>query len=371
MATKRVYKTKTGTPGKQLAGADWWTAFVVYMQNSYAYQTACVRCSFIRRWLESGKTYMDFINSFGSAYQRINCITSIETFEKYAAQMGPNFYGRYFPDGYTKVKLPRTPPAREIPFIHPDDLKRMLDWMAENYPPVFHIMAQFVYFTGLRRDEFMNTTMDALFLQASKPYLLVPRGKGGKLRRVELTPMGIGLIINYLSIRQTILDFYDGPESPYLFVWRDGSKLTQNKLRKLNEALRAGYDFIGVDQPECPVHCLRHQFAKHLAMEYNGKPGLSIQVIQGLLGHGDVKLTERYCRVPTEHALETLEKFHPSRFWNQTMNIDPSDVEAALARALAGKLTAKPEKPKAEPEPEPEPIEKPRVKFNRRAVVMA
>ena len=141
------------------------------------------------------------------------------------------------------------------------------------------LLLSLMYGSGLRVSEVVKIKISHLDL-ASKS-LLVKDSKGQKDRYTLLSGISIKILNLYL------------PELPaerkYLFSGQSGeSHLSQRSAQKIFEHALAESGI----KKEATGHSLRHSFATHLL-----ESGVDIRYIQKLLGHQNIKTTEKYTHV--------------------------------------------------------------------------
>jgi integrase len=138
--------------------------------------------------------------------------------------------------------------------------------------------------TGARRNEITHARWD--YLDWEKRTLLVPLAKSGKPRSIALNVPAIELLrsIPRLDLNPYILPSpVTGEPSPSLFFpWQ--------RIRT-----RAG-------MPDLRLHDLRHSFASFLVNN-----GVSLYVVQGLLGHAHTKYTQRYAHLTPDTLRDAAE----------------------------------------------------------------
>ena len=74
---------------------------------------------------------------------------------------------------------------------------------------------------------------------------------------------------------------------------------TSNLRREFTKALQMA----GIEN--CTLHDLRHTFASHLAMK-----GIDLYTISQLLGHADIKMTQRYAHLAPNHEKIAVNMIH-------------------------------------------------------------
>ena len=117
-------------------------------------------------------------------------------------------------------------------------------------------------------------------------------GKGGKDRKVMLSPVLLNLMREYwLEAR---------PEG-WLFPGKP--KINPISSQQLNRAFTPAKHMAGISKP-ATLHTLRHSFATHL-LEAN----TNIRVIQVLLGHAKLTTTAQYTHVATKTIKDTASPF--------------------------------------------------------------
>ncbi len=138
--------------------------------------------------------------------------------------------------------------------------------------------------TGARRNEVTHARWD--YLDWQKQTLLVPMAKSGKPRTIALNAAAMDVLrsIPRLDLNPYILPSpLTGEPSPSLFFpWE--------RIRT-----RAGL-------PDLRLHDLRHSFASFLVNK-----GVSLYVVQGLLGHAHTKYTQRYAHLTPDTLRDAAE----------------------------------------------------------------
>jgi integrase/recombinase XerD len=133
--------------------------------------------------------------------------------------------------------------------------------------------------------------------------MLLVRGKGDKQRLVLLHDRAIEAIAQWQKLPRA---YSVGAPSPWLFhSVRNGSKaLTrQAALQEIREAAVAA----GLASSErVSPHVLRHAFATHM---HSG--GTDLRVLQELLGHAGIEITQIYTHLDTSRLHQMVRDLHP------------------------------------------------------------
>jgi integrase/recombinase XerD len=154
-----------------------------------------------------------------------------------------------------------------------------------------------LYGTGLRVSEVTNLKVEDL--DRSRKVIRVRRGKGHKDRQVMLAEPLREVLIAYWRWKRPTDWLFPGA--------KPGCPISRETVF---ETCRKAARLAGVAKPVHP-HSFRHAFATHLLDD-----GVSLPVIQALLGHANLKTTARYLHVAditvrsTRSPLEMLGSLH-------------------------------------------------------------
>ena len=153
---------------------------------------------------------------------------------------------------------------------------------------------ELVYSCGLRISEAGGLRLKHLSLDEA---CVRVRGKGGKVRIVPLGARAHARMQEWLEWRTAF-----NPPRDWVFVSRTGGRLSRGRLWRIvkHYAREAG-----LSQKVSP-HVLRHSFATHLL---DGEADL--RVVQELLGHSDISVTQIYTHVSTDRLGRAHRQFHP------------------------------------------------------------
>ncbi len=152
----------------------------------------------------------------------------------------------------------------------------------------YRVALSISYGTGLRASEVCNLKVGDI--DSERMLIHVERGKGGKDRKVMLSPGLLDLLRDYW--REARPDGWLVPGKP---------RINPLSPRQLNRAFSAAKHLAGIKKQRGTLHSLRHSFATHLL-----EAGTDVRVIQVLLGHAKLSTTAQYTHVATKPPLGTL-----------------------------------------------------------------
>ncbi len=148
------------------------------------------------------------------------------------------------------------------------------------------------YSSGLRVSEIVN--LKIADIDSKRMQILVQRAKGKKDRYVNLSPILLDILRKYLQ---------EYKPRPRIYLFESEQTLTSYPTRTVqqifsNAKLKAGI------RKEVGIHSLRHSFATHLLDK-----GTDIRYIKDLLGHFNIKTTERYLHVSKKQLVNIISPF--------------------------------------------------------------
>ena len=137
--------------------------------------------------------------------------------------------------------------------------------------------------TGLRKSEGLKLKWD--YVDVDRRTLTVEASKNGKTRHVPLSDFALELLNKLPRVERC----------PFVFVWPDTKHPVRDPRHSLFEGrAKAGLQWVG-------FHDLRHFRATQWIMR-----GVDIRSVQGLLGHQNIKTTERYVKFVPSHAAQRV-----------------------------------------------------------------
>ncbi len=192
--------------------------------------------------------------------------------------------------------------GRRLPaFVDRSRMERLteaLEYPSEEYPLERDAMVVLLlYGCGLRRSELTSLTLQSLDLAERTLRVM---GKGAKERVVPILPTVATRLEHYLQVRERE-KICEGAEN-CLFLSNKGAGLTAAGVYGI---VRGYLSEVGVQGKRSP-HVLRHTFATHLMQQ-----GVSVRVVQQLLGHASLAATQIYTHNTIESLKKTYNKAHP------------------------------------------------------------
>lgn len=159
--------------------------------------------------------------------------------------------------------------------LSPDEVRRLLDAVA---CAKYRTILVTIYATGMRSSE--ATHLRAADIDSERNLITVRQGKGLRDRHVMLSPVLLEMLQAYYR-RERPVD--------WLFASRDPS--TPVGISTIRYVCKRSAVDAGLSKRVTP-RTLRHCFATHLLED-----GVSIRIIQQLLGHQSLRTTARYTHV--------------------------------------------------------------------------
>lgn len=158
------------------------------------------------------------------------------------------------------------------------EVKRLLNALTN---PKHKALLYMTYSAGLRVGEVVRLKME--HIDQERSLIIIRQGKGKKDRQTLLSEAAWQVLSEYISEEQPSLWLFPGQRQSKPLNERSAQKIFERAL------LIAGIE------KDASIHSLRHSFATHLL-----ESGIDIRYIQELLGHQNVKTTQRYIHVSSK-----------------------------------------------------------------------
>lgn len=171
----------------------------------------------------------------------------------------------------------KEPPAR-VAYLEPHERALLLTEVAV-FSPVLLAIVSVAMLTGARLSEILSLTWGNMDL--GRRILTFRKTKSGKVRHVPMNP-DLHAVLSRLAAERKGND----PATPIFPPEWNGRRVTTAFHRIMNGKNCKGRIVI---KPGFRFHDLRHDFASWLTMN-----GVAMRGVQTLLGHADLRMTERY-----------------------------------------------------------------------------
>ena len=154
------------------------------------------------------------------------------------------------------------------------------------------------YSAGLRVSEIVH--LKIADIDSGRMQILVARAKGKKDRYVNLSPVLLDILRKYLVAYKP---------RPQVYLFESEQTLSAYPTRTVQQIFSNAKHKAGI-RKEVGIHSLRHSFATHLLDK-----GTDIKYIKDLLGHFNIKTTERYLHVSKKQLVNIVSPFDD--LWNK------------------------------------------------------
>jgi len=145
------------------------------------------------------------------------------------------------------------------------------------------------YSAGLRVSEITNLKM--VHIDSKRMQIFIERAKGKKDRYVNLSPVLLDILRSYVKEYQP---------KPKEFLFESEQTGGAYPTRTIQQIFTNAKNKAGI-RKEVGIHSLRHSFATHLLDK-----GTDIKYIKELLGHFNIRTTERYLHVSKQKLVNII-----------------------------------------------------------------
>lgn len=148
------------------------------------------------------------------------------------------------------------------------------------------------YSAGLRVSEVVNLCLSDI--DRGRMQLLIRNAKGKKDRCVNLSPVLLDVLEKYYQM--------ENPK-PKVYLFESGQTGGPYPARTVQQIFTNAKELAGISK-NVGIHSLRHSFATHLLDK-----GVDIRFIKDLLGHFNIRTTERYLHVSKNKLVNIVSPF--------------------------------------------------------------
>lgn len=175
-------------------------------------------------------------------------------------------------------EIPRPKKPMQLPkLLNEEELRKLFNALSNKKHKA---MLFTVYSAGLRVSEIVNLKLK--HIDSERMQILIENAKGKKDRYVNLSPILLDILRKYIQQYEPRpkLYLFESEQTGNAYPTRTVQQIFSNAKRDAGILKDVG------------IHSLRHSFATHLLDK-----GTDIRYIKELLGHFDIKTTERYLHV--------------------------------------------------------------------------
>ncbi len=185
------------------------------------------------------------------------------------------------------LDIPRPKKALQLPKVLGEmELTRLFNALTNKKHKAILFTA---YSAGLRVSEVVNLKLKDV--DSDRMQLFIERAKGKKDRYVSLSPVLLDVLRSYLQFcnPRPLVYLFEGSIPGMIYSARTAQKIFQ-----------MARDKAGIKK-EVSFHSLRHSFATHIL-----EKGIDIRYIKDILGHFNIKTTERYLHVKRDQLINVV-----------------------------------------------------------------
>jgi integrase/recombinase XerD len=148
------------------------------------------------------------------------------------------------------------------------------------------------YSAGLRVSEIVNLKIEDI--DSKRMQIFICRAKGKKDRYVNLSPVLLDILRMYMAGYKP---------KPRLYLFESEQSMQAYPTRTVQQIFSTAREKAGISKT-VGIHSLRHSFATHLLDK-----GTDIKYIKDILGHFNIRTTERYLHVSKKQLVNIISPF--------------------------------------------------------------
>ncbi len=184
-------------------------------------------------------------------------------------------------------EIPRPKKPLQLPkLLNEEELRKLFNALTNKKHKAMLFTA---YSAGLRVSEVADLKLSDI--DSKRMQIFIRRAKGKKDRYVNLSPVLLDILRKYIK---------EYTPAPKEFLFESEQTLTAYPARTIQQIFAKARYKAGIKK-EVGIHSLRHSFATHLLDK-----GTDIRYIKDLLGHFDIKTTERYLHVSKQKLVNII-----------------------------------------------------------------
>jgi integrase/recombinase XerD len=184
-------------------------------------------------------------------------------------------------------EIPRPKKPLILPkLLNEEELRKLFNSLANKKHKAMLFTA---YSAGLRVSEIVNLKIQDI--DSKRMQILIEKAKGKKDRYVNLSPVLLDILRKYIATYRS---------RPKFFLFESEQTGRAYPARTVQQIFANAKNKAGI-RKQIGIHSLRHSFATHLLDK-----GTDIRYIKELLGHFDIKTTERYLHVSRQKLINII-----------------------------------------------------------------
>jgi len=197
-------------------------------------------------------------------------------------------------------EIPRPKKPAQLPkLLNEEEIEKIFNALSNKKHKAMLFAA---YSAGLRVSEIVQLKLRDI--DSSRMQIFIERAKGKKDRYVNLSPVLLDVLRSYVK---------NCMPKPKVYLFESSTTGTAFPVRTVQQIFANAKRRAGIKK-QIGFHSLRHSFATHLL-----EKGTDIKYIKDLLGHFDIRTTERYLHVTKKQLVNIVSPLDD--LWNKG-NID-------------------------------------------------
>lgn len=224
----------------------------------------------------------DLTKNVGLSKKTVNCyLVGIRVFLKHLEKKRIKAMNPYDVEMYNRVE------NKILDLIDDNELRVFLNHKLDDRSD---LLANVLFGTGLRIFELYGVNFENI-KEVGKNSTITVIGKGDKPRLVAILPVAFKKIKEY----QKMYEVNSGP----MFLNEDGERLSIRSLQRIIEHRK---EMLLPKDTKFSAHTLRHHYATYLL-----RHGMSLPIVQRLLGHSSILTTQKYLHLTDNDTSEAME----------------------------------------------------------------